>query len=470
MLFDTFEYWLFFFTVLALFYSVPFRLGKLLLLAASYFFYMCWDPRFIVLILASTVIDYVLGILLECAQGAHRKVLLVVSLVVNLGILCFFKYYNFFAASLATLLGVSEDSFMLRIILPVGVSFYTFASLSYTIDVYWGKLKAVRNFIDYAFFIAFFPHLVSGPIIRASQFIEQVQHWRKPARLFVQLGVALILSGLVKKMVFADRFAIVSDDYFRNVEAHPGWLAAWSALFAFSMQLFFDFSGYTDIARGCARLFGFEFPENFLRPFLSKNVAEVWRRWHITLGSWLRDYVYIPLGGSRGSRWQTYRNLLITMTLVGLWHGAHWGYVLFGVYQGFLLIGYRIFQKALSKRVEVLHLLQSRYFVPFSILLTFLTFVAGMALVRGTSLEQSGVILRAMFSFEQTAGRSMLTTGTIVLFGISFVIAVLEERHGIIERLATARARYQIPAFFCVFLALELFSVSRRVPFIYFQF
>ena len=471
MLFNTVDYWIFFFTVLAVFYSVPFRIGKVFLLLASYFFYMCWDPRFIVLILASTVIDYVLGILLEVSQGARRRVLLVVSLVVNLGILCFFKYYNFFAESLAALLGMRENSFMLNIILPVGVSFYTFASLSYTIDVYWGKIKAVRDFIDYAFFIAFFPHLISGPIIRASQFMGQVVNWQRPPRHFVQIGVTLVLSGLVKKMVFADRFGLVSDNYFGNLNAHPGWLAAWSGVFAFSMQAFFDFSGYTDIARGCARLLGFEFPENFARPFLSMNIAELWRRWHITLGLWLRDYLYIPLGGSRGTRWQTYRNLLVTMTLVGLWHGAHWTYAVFGAYQGILLIIHRIFREVTSKNAKVFQFLQSRYLAPLSIFLTFLTFVVGMALLRASSLEQSVVILRAMFSFQHTTGRSLLTAGTIVLFGISLIIAVLEERHGFIERLATARARYQIPAFFCVFVALELFSVTgQKIPFIYFQF
>jgi alginate O-acetyltransferase complex protein AlgI len=470
MLFNTVDYWLFFFTVLALFYSLPFRIGKVFLLLASYFFYMCWDPRFIVLILASTVIDYVLGILLESARGPRRKLWLISSLVVNLGILCFFKYYNFFAASLATLLRVPESSFLLNIILPIGVSFYTFASLSYTIDVYWGKMKAVRNFIDYAFFIAFFPHLVSGPIIRASQFIVQIEKWRRPARVFVQVGVTLILSGLVKKMVFADRFGIISDNYFGSLDAHPGWLAAWSGVFAFSMQAFFDFSGYTDIARGCARLLGFEFPENFERPFLSRNISELWRRWHITLGYWLRDYLYIPLGGSRGTRWQTYRNLLVTMTLVGLWHGAHWTYAVFGAYQGVLLIGHRIFREVTAKSAAVLNILANRYFVPFGILLTFLTFVVGMALLRASSLEQSGTILHAMFDFRQEAGQSLLTAGTIVLFGTSLIIAVVEERHCIIERLATAPARYQIPAFFFVFLALELFSVPLKVPFIYFQF
>src|SRR5438067_2061815 len=225
MLFNSFQYWIFFLIVATLFYSVPFRIGKFLLLGASYIFYMWWDPRFIVLILTSTVVDYFLGILLETTSGRTKKLLLVVSLVVNLGILGFFKYYDFFASSLAGLLRVPESSVVLQVILPVGVSFYTFASLSYTIDVYWGKMKAVRNFVDYALFIAFFPHLIAGPIIRARHFISQIQYWRRPAAIMVQSGIILVLAGLIKKMVFADRFAVVSDAYFNDPAASRTTLA-----------------------------------------------------------------------------------------------------------------------------------------------------------------------------------------------------------------------------------------------------
>src|ERR1051326_2228425 len=307
MLFNSFQYWIFFVIVAVVFYSIPFRIGKVLLLLASYVFYMWWDPRFIVLILTSTIVDYYLGILLERASGRRKKVLLAVSLVVNLGILGFFKYYDFFAGSLAALLHIQKSSVVLQVVLPVGVSFYTFASLSYTFDVYWGKMKAVRNVVDYALFIAFFPHLIAGPIIRA-------------------------LSGLIKKMVFADRFAVVSDSYFRDPAIHPGWLAAWSGCLAFFMQVFFDFSGYTDIARGCAKLLGFEFPLNFARPFLSRNPPDLWQRWHITLSTWVRDYLFMPFSRGRKGRFVLYRNMLVVMVLVGLWHGANWTFVVWGAY------------------------------------------------------------------------------------------------------------------------------------------
>ena len=292
------------------------------------------------------VVDYYLGIFLETATGRRKKLLLIVSLVVNLGILGFFKYYDFFAGSLAALLRIPPSSVVLQIVLPVGVSFYTFASLSYTFDVYWGKMKAVRNPIDYALFIAFFPHLIAGPIIRARQFISQIWSWRPPAAIVVQSGIILVLSGLIKKMVFADRFAVVSDWYFNDPAAHPGWLAAWSGCLAITFQVFFDFSGYTDIARGCAKLLGFEFPLNFARPFLSRNPPDFWQRWHITLSTWVRDYLFMPLSQGRKGRLVLYRNMLVIMVLVGLWHGANWTFIAWGAYHGLLLVGYRLFDRA----------------------------------------------------------------------------------------------------------------------------
>jgi len=469
MLFNSFQYWIFFLIVAALFYSVPFRISKFLLLGASYIFYMWWDPRFIVLILTSTVVDYFLGILLETTTGRRKKLLLVVSLVVNLGILGFFKYYDFFASSLAGLLRVPESSVVLQVILPVGVSFYTFASLSYTIDVYWGKMKAVRSFVDYALFIAFFPHLIAGPIIRARQFISQIQYWRRPAAIMVQSGIVLVLSGLIKKMVFADRFAVVSDAYFNDPAAHQGWLAAWSGCIAFFMQVFFDFSGYTDIARGCAKLLGFEFPLNFARPFLARNPPDFWQRWHITLSTWVRDYLFMPFSRGRKGRFGLYRNLMIVMILVGLWHGANWTFVAWGVYHGVLLIGYRLFDRA-ARGTAVADVMRKRYFVPFSIGLMFLSCTVSMAFFRPRTLQASGYVLSALFGFQHVTGDFLLTTGTIVLIFISLFLAVAQERTQFIDRLALQPARVQVPVYVCAFLALELFPATGQVPFVYFQF
>ena len=469
MLFNSFQYWIFFFIVATLFYSMPFRYGKILLLLASYVFYMWWDPRFIVLILTSTIVDYYLGIFLETATGRRRKLLLVISLVVNLGILGFFKYYDFFAGSLATLLRIPPSSVVLQIVLPVGVSFYTFASLSYTFDVYWGKMKAVRNPVDYALFIAFFPHLIAGPIIRARQFLRQIWSWRSPTAIVVQSGIILVVSGLIKKMVFADRFAAVSDSYFNDPTAHPGWLAAWSGCLSITMQVFFDFSGYTDIARGCAKLLGFEFPLNFARPFLARNPPDFWQRWHITLSTWVRDYMFMPFSRGRKGRLVLYRNIFVVLVLIGLWHGANWTFVMWGAYHGLLLIGYRLFDRA-KVGTPLDRVMKKHWFVPFSVGAMFTAFVLSAPFFRGKTLQSSGYVLGALFGSTHITGDFLLTTGTIVLIFISLFLTVAQERSQFIDRLALQPARIQIPAYVLAFLALELFPATGPVPFVYFQF
>ena len=469
MLFNGFQYWIFFLIVVVLFYSVRFRLGKLLLLCASYIFYMSWDPRFIVLILTSTVVDYFLGIWLEAASGRRKKLLLIVSLVVNLGILGFFKYYDFFAGSLAALLRIPPSSVVLQIVLPVGVSFYTFASLSYTFDVYWGKMKAERNFINYALFIAFFPHLIAGPIIRARQFLSQIPRWRRPAAIVVQSGIILVVAGLIKKMVFADRFAAVSDLYFNDPTAHPGWLAAWSGCLAITLQVFFDFSGYTDIARGCAKLLGFEFPLNFARPCLARNPPDFWQRWHITLSTWVRDYMFMPFSRGRKGRLVLYRNSIVVMVLIGLWHGANWTFVMWGAYHGLLLVGYRLFDRA-TVGTAVDKVMKKHWFVPFSVGAMFTAFVLSAPFFRGKTLQSSGYVLGALFGSTHITGDFLLPTGTIVLIFISLFLAVAQERSQFIDRLALQPARIQIPAYVLAFLALELFPATGPAPFVYFQF
>ena len=225
----------------------------------------------------------------------------------------------------------------LNIVLPLGISFHTFQSMSYVVDVYRGEQEAVRNPIDYALFICFFPQLVAGPIVRARNFFHDLHFWQPPSSDDVSRGLLLLALGLTKKMAFADQFAKVANDYFQNVSGNPGMLTAWSGVVAFGLQIYFDFSGYTDMAIGMAKLLGFHFPVNFRRPYLASSITDFWRRWHISLSTWLRDYLYIPLGGNRHGRWMTYRNLMLTMLLGGLWHGASWNFVIWGGYHGALL-------------------------------------------------------------------------------------------------------------------------------------
>lgn len=331
------------------------RLHHLVLLVSSYVFYATWDWRFLSLILLSTGIDYVCGRLLDRtrrndgnasptdAQRARRRIL-IVSVASNLGILGFFKYFDFFVASagrLLTAIGLGVEPRLLHVILPVGISFYTFQTLSYTIDVYRGELRAHRDLLGFAVFVSFFPQLVAGPIVRAKAFLPQIVTPRRPTREQVGEGSFLMLWGLFKKVVIADNLSTLVDSVFAASPAPAGSIVA-VGMYAFAVQIYCDFSGYTDIARGIAKLMGFEFRLNFNLPYFAGNPQEFWRRWHISLSTWLRDYLYVPLGGNRKGPRRTCINVMVTMVLGGLWHGAAWTFVLWGVYQGGLLIAHRL--------------------------------------------------------------------------------------------------------------------------------
>jgi D-alanyl-lipoteichoic acid acyltransferase DltB (MBOAT superfamily) len=313
------------------------------LIAAGYVFYGAWDPRFLLLLCGSTVVDfYCARWMARTADLARRKRILLISLGANLGTLAIFKYANFFAASLTELLarvGVEASPFVLNVVLPVGVSFYTFQALSYTIDVYRGLIKAETSLIRFAAFVAFFPPLVAGPIERGRHLLPQFRRLRPITWLKIDRGVYLIVVGLFKKVVIADTVAQVANAAFALQE--PTGIQSLLGVYAFAIQIYCDFSGYTDIARGVAQLLGFQLSDNFNLPYFSATPSEFWQRWHISLSSWLRDYLYIPLGGNRGGPLLTYRNLMLTMLLGGLWHGAAWTFVLWGAFHGALLCVYR---------------------------------------------------------------------------------------------------------------------------------
>lgn len=304
-----------------------------LVVAASYLFYGWWDWRFLSLILFSTLVDYLIGLGLDKQQDPkRRKVLLATSLSVNLGLLGFFKYYNFFAEnfiSAFSFLGQHPNIQHLNIILPVGISFYTFQTLSYSIDVYRGNLKPTKDLISFAAFVSFFPQLVAGPIERATHLLPQFYNKRNFNYALAVDGLRQILWGLVKKVVIADNCAEMANEIFNNYGAHNGSTLVLGALF-FTFQIYGDFSGYSDIAIGVSRLFGFDLMRNFAFPYFSRDMAEFWRRWHISLSTWFRDYLYIPLGGSKGGKWKRIRNTFIIFLVSGFWHGANWTFIIWG--------------------------------------------------------------------------------------------------------------------------------------------
>jgi D-alanyl-lipoteichoic acid acyltransferase DltB (MBOAT superfamily) len=344
MLFNSWIFLPFLLIVLLLYRFLPHRAQNVMLLVASYFFYACWDWRFLGLLLTSTTCDWLLARAISretTRQGARKWV--VCSVAINLVFLGFFKYFNFFIDSANTLvqsLGFPGWGFGLSVILPVGISFYTFQSISYIVDVYRGEIEPAKNPIDFALFVAFFPHMVAGPIMPSRQLLPQLQHQRRTTREQVRAGLWLILFGFFKKVVVGDNLAPIANNVFAVSSAASG-ATVLIGVYAFALQIYCDFSGYTDIARGVAKLLGIELMVNFNRPYIAENPSDFWRRWHISLSQWLRDYLYIPLGGSRDGGLKTYRNLMITMVLGGLWHGAAWNFVLWGAYHGLLLIIHR---------------------------------------------------------------------------------------------------------------------------------
>jgi alginate O-acetyltransferase complex protein AlgI len=339
MLFPTVDFAIFFAAVLAVSWAVPsFSLRwKVFILGASYFFYGYWDWRFVFLIVVSTVVNWVLAHLVNRTAGRRRRTaLLVTDVIFNLAVLGFFKYYGFFLTSLSNALhplGIQTSMPLLQVLLPVGISFFTFQGMSYVIDVYRGTVRP-SPLLDFAVYLAFFPHVVAGPIVRASEFIPQMRRSGYERRIDSSRALFLIVSGLFKKMVIATFLATTIVDPVFDAPGTHSSLEILVAVYAYAVQIYADFSGYTDIAIGCALLLGIRFPDNFNAPYTATSLQDFWRRWHMTLSRWLRDYLYIPLGGSRGSRIFTYRNLMLTMLLGGLWHGAAWTFVVWGAIHG----------------------------------------------------------------------------------------------------------------------------------------
>jgi alginate O-acetyltransferase complex protein AlgI len=378
--FQTQGFLVFFLAVAFLYWMLPRRWNSVrvwVLVIASFHFYAAWNASLAFLVTVTATADYLFARWMDGIEHrGRRRAVMWASIIMNLGVLCYFKYRGFFLNELhdfLTKLGANSpvDKFTaLDILIPFGISFYTFEAISYAVDVFQRKVKAERSLPHFLLFILFFPHLVAGPIVRAGDFLRQAHRPKRWNWVRVQVGVQFIVLGLFKKMAIADRMAVVSDPVFKNPEAYNTG-ACWLALLAYSLRIYADFSGYSDMAVGTAHLLGFKLTQNFNMPYFSRNVAEFWHRWHISLSSWLRDYLYIPLGGSRGSAFATHRNLMITMLLGGLWHGSNWSYVIWGGLHGLLLIGHRLLQAFCATRPTITWFLDSKLGTVYRVLATF---------------------------------------------------------------------------------------------------
>jgi alginate O-acetyltransferase complex protein AlgI len=399
MLFNSLTFLVFLVIVMVVHQIMPtWTARKTTLVIASYVFYAAWNPPYVAILLLSTSIDWWLARRIwRCDDGPRRKMLLIASLLVNLGLLGFFKYGGFLLANFQDAvgaLGIVYRAPEWKILLPVGISFYTFASLSYTIDVYRREIRGDCSYLDYALFVSFFPHLVAGPIVRASALLPQIQQPRQVTRDQLGWGLVLVCVGLFSKVVLADTlFAPLVDQIYSNPGIH-GALDIWAAVFGFSGQIYFDFSGYSLCAIGLALCFGFAFPDNFRAPYAARGFSDFWRRWHMSLSSWLRDYLYIPLGGNRGGGWTTDRNVILTMLIGGLWHGASWMFVLWGGLHGIYLVAERHLRGSTAATIESTTGDQ----IPLT-MLTFLLVTLSWIPFRAPNMHAVGSMFAGLFRF-----------------------------------------------------------------------
>jgi D-alanyl-lipoteichoic acid acyltransferase DltB (MBOAT superfamily) len=465
MLFNSINFFVFLPAVLLVLALAPRSWRNPVLLVSSYVFYGSWDWRFLALLFATTCIDYWVGHKIHSASARESQLrFLWVSLTANLVVLGFFKYFNFFIDSAAELLGAAGLSVSmptLRIILPVGVSFYTFQSMSYVIDIYRRDAMPADNFRDYALYVAYFPQLVAGPISRVGDLLVQLQ---SPARLTAEranIGLMLILLGLVKKVLIADMVAPEVDRIFSSPsEMSSGMLLRGAYLFAF--QIYGDFSGYSDMARGVSELFGVRLIINFQQPYLSQSITEFWRRWHISLSSWLRDYLYIPLGGNRHGRAMTYRNLMLTMLIGGLWHGANWTFVAWGGWHGFFLAVERMLGIGDEQAAR------ERAFLPrvLATLVTFHVVVLGWVFFRAPNFAVAFDYFSGLLAFTDMAAVGLTP---LVVAAAILLIDIPQNRWG--DHAVFLRLPWwlQSPVYATACFTMLLYG-GREIPFIYFQF
>lgn len=493
MVFNSYTFIVFFILILIL-HNLPFtwKVKKVNLLIASYIFYAAWNPPFILLLWLSTVVDFFVGRALYRQENIHKKrLLLVVSLIGNLGMLCFFKYGGFLLENfthLVNLFGVNLHPAKPNIILPAGISFYTFTTLCYTIDMYKKESKPVKSILDFSLFVTFFPHLVAGPIVRPPQLVPQFETPHKANREQLMQGLLLLTLGLFMKVVLADSMLSGSANTVFNSHDKLSTLDAWMGVLAFSGQIFFDFAGYSTCAIGVASCLGFVLPHNFMYPYGAIGFSDFWRRWHITLSSWLRDYLYIPLGGNRKGKFRTYVNLMLTMLLGGLWHGANWTFVVWGALHGFYLWMEKLVQDIRHHRMRPIaveqtapinlattpkEVVKSKNLRNFMLaLLTFFLINVTWVFFRAQSFHTAWAMLTSMFSSVHD-GAQLLTGMAIVK--ISVIIFGVIIFHWLMRDTRVLTVAQKLPwwllgLIWTVLLLLLVLSQESSSAFIYFQF
>jgi alginate O-acetyltransferase complex protein AlgI len=491
MVFNSYTFIVFFILILIL-HNLPFtwKVKKINLLLASYIFYAAWNPPFILLLWLSTVVDYFVGRALYTQENPYKKkILLVVSLIGNLGMLCFFKYGGFLLENFVTLinaLGIEYHPAKPSIILPAGISFYTFTTLCYTIDMYKRKSQPVKSLLDFSLFVTFFPHLVAGPIVRPPQLVPQFESPRKANKKQLMEGLMFLSLGLFMKVVLADSMLAGSADQVFGAAGQLSAIDAWMGVLAFSGQIFFDFAGYSTCAIGAALCLGFVLPQNFLYPYAAIGFSDFWRRWHITLSAWLRDYLYIPLGGNRKGKVRTYINLMITMLLGGLWHGANWTFVVWGGLHGFYLWVEKFFKDMKEKSSPVLvaiPIAEKASLVPdlagnkkltgfLYALLTFFLVNVTWVFFRSSSFDQAWQLLASMFG-QAKGGAALLTD--LAIIKIAVIITLMVIAHWTMRNTTILAAVYKIPwwivgIIWAILLLLIFWSQESSSSFIYFQF
>lgn len=473
MIFNSLQFALFFGLVILILPLLTHRLANLFLVAASCIFYGVWSINFLLLLTASSLANFwMVNKMAGVASITVKKRLLSVIVAFNLVILAGFKYFGFFASNFGLLLdavGITLPPVVVNAVAPLALSFFTFHCISYAVDVYKEKVQPAERWTDYFLYLMLFPHLVAGPIVRAAKLLPQIQNPRRVSRDDCREGISLMLWGFFKKMVVADNLGPKADLLFSMSDPTGGQIFV--GVLAFTFQIYADFSGYTDIARGCARLIGFQFDLNFRNPYYARNPQDFWRRWHISLSEWLRDYLYIPLGGSQGGRLKTCRNLIITMVLGGLWHGAAWNFVLWGAYHGFLLACHRFWSELRYRNGRPSDSASSRSGEILSVTCMFVFTMYGWLLFRATSFEQILGLSRSLLMVEEWQLRDSVPD----LLRSAIYIAPMMVTEGVMAYFKapnlSLRSDWKNAVVWCVVIYVTLFLASiDSETFIYFNF